>query len=398
MARYGAGDRALRIAIGSVSLLLAAGCAAPERDWQRGPECTYGRTTFSASFPGGRLDGCRQTAPNAFTLAIEPEGTPINPSPWYAFDVVSDEAQLLAFTLDYGDFAHRYPPKVKTGQGSGWAPLGTPLSTSDRRTRAHFAFDAPAGVSRIAAQEVVTLVDESAWVRNLARTTSLEEGELGLSAEGRPIPSLTGGTAPSGTLVITGRQHPPEVTGAFALRVFVERLSEDEPLAERFRGQYAIFVVPMLNPDGVARGHWRFDASGSDLNRDWGPFERPETRLVRDALAGLSPVLILDFHSTTRDVLYTPPDDADVELAWFPPAWHAAINARLDGPPLARGAAHNPGNPTLKSWALTAHGIPAITFEVGDATSRERIDAMARIAAEEAMRLLLDGSRRAVPP
>lgn len=388
--RHGGGDRACPIAAAALVLLVAAGCAAPEAKWQAGPDCGYEGIAFTASFAGGRLSGCRQTAPDAFTLAFEPEGRPINPSPWYAFDVVIDERRTLDITLDYGDFTHRYAPKVKSS--SGWEPVEGTVRTSEADTRAHFRFEAPSGTSRIAAQEILAPADARAWVQEVAAATSLEDGVLGLSAESRPILSLAGGTALSGTLVVTGRQHPPEVTGAFALRAFVARLAADDPLAERFRAEYGVFVVPMLNPDGVARGHWRFDASFADLNRDWGPFERPETRLVRDTLADLSPVLILDFHSTTRDVLYTPPDDADIARAGFPGAWHAAINARLDGAPLARGAAHNPGNPTLKSWAPTVYGIPAITFEVGDETPRERIDAMARIAAEEAMRLLLETS------
>ena len=193
---------------------------------------------------------------------------------------------------------------------------------------------------------------------------------------------------------MTGRQHPPEVTGALALRAFVERLAADDSLAERFRDEYGLFVVPLLNPDGVVRGNWRYDAAGTDLNRDWGPFARPETRLVRDALTERDPVLVLDFHSTTRDVLYTPVDEAPLTRAWFPAAWHAAINRRLEGPPLARGAAHNPGNPTLKSWAAEALRVPGITFELGDATDAQRIETLAAIAAEEAMKLLLE--RRAL--
>lgn len=376
--------------VGWFTLALATGCAAPGPAPQTGPECAFGDVAFSASFPGGRLDGCRRTGRRAFLLAIEPEARPINPSPWYAFDVLSEAPQALEITLDYGDFRHRYVPKLGSGDGSGWTRLDAPVVTRHGGTQASFTLVVPAGVRRVAAQPIVTPGDTRAWVEDVARRTPLEAGVLGSSAEGRTIPRLAGGNARGGTLVITGRQHPPEVTGAFALRAFVERLAEDEPLAAQFREHYGVLVVPMLNPDGVARGHWRLDSAGTDLNRDWGPFRRPETRLVRDALTALAPVLILDFHSTKRDVLYTPPDDAAIERAGFPPAWHAAINARLDGEPIARDANHNPRHPTLKSWVPDALGVPAITFEVGDATPRDRIDTMARIAAEEAMRLLLE--------
>jgi predicted deacylase len=81
---------------------------------------------------------------------------------------------------------------------------------------------------------------------------------------------------------------------------------------ERFR----FLIVPELNLDGIAQGHWRTNAGLKDLNRDWGPFEQPETRAVRNALfdlieVGARPMLLLDFHATRRTVLYTPPDDAD---------------------------------------------------------------------------------------
>lgn len=377
-----------------LALVLAGGCATRAPGWQDGADCDFADTDFSGSFPGGALAGCRQTGPHAFTLAIEPEAVPINPSPWYAFDIASETPQRLTLTLDYGDYRHRYAPKV--ARGSEWMPLDTDVLTSEGGTRARFHIEVPAGVTRVAAQEILTLADESAWARKVAAATRLELDVLGDSAEGRPIPVLTGGEAEVGTLVIIGRQHPPEVTGAYALHAFVERLLADEPLAARFRERFALVIVPMLNPDGVARGHWRLDTAGIDLNRDWGPFERPETRLVRHLLgelfaSGAAPVLVLDFHSTTRDVLYTQPDDADGERAWFPRAWHEAINARLEGPSVARNAAHNPGKPTLKSWVQHAHGIPGITFEIGDATPRPRIEALGRIAAEEAMCLLLAG-------
>ncbi len=360
---------------------------------QDGPVCVYPEIAFSGAFPGGRLNGCERTGANAFVLEIEPEDADINPSPWYGFDITSDTARALTLTLDYGDYEHRYSPKIQDAAGE-WRALGSDVALGDEDTEARFTLDVPAGRVRIAGQQVITLEDDRAWAEALADDTALEMQTLGRSAEGREIIALASGGDQNETLVITGRQHPPELTGAYALRDFVGRLMENDALAERFRGRYGLLIAPMLNPDGVAHGNWRHDTAGTDLNRDWGPFARPETQRVLDRLtalneAGKPPALVLDFHSTWRDVLYTQPDDAPGARADFQGRWHAAINARRQAEDIERSAGYNSGKPTLKSWAHEAYGVPAITYEMGDATPRETIRATARIAAEEMMRLLL---------
>ncbi|MCK5744718.1 MAG: hypothetical protein KAH44_00815, partial [Oricola sp.] len=252
--------------------------------------------------------------------------------------------------------------------------------------------------ARLAAQPLIVRADTEAWMRGLAQADkSIAYKQLGVSAQDRPIHMIETGGELSDWILVIGRQHPPETTGAIAMQAFAERLMADDEAARAFREKVGVVMIPMLNPDGVAAGNWRFESSGKDMNRDWGPFEKPEPRLVRDEIerrhdAGKRLLLGLDFHSTREDVLYTQPDDGS-EFGWFPGAWHDAINARLEeetpgAMPVARDPGHNPGYPNYKTWINITYGVPGITVEFGDETDPERLRRIGRFAAEELMRLM----------
>lgn len=377
-------------------LILISGCAPPigEALVRSGPVCAYRDLVLSGDFPGGRLTECTRTGRRSYRLRFAPEAPRINPSPWYAFRIESHKPQRLMLTLEYDGYKHRYVPKVN--RGDGWRPHGAQVALSDDERRGSFRLAVREGRTEIAAQPLVMPEDTARWLEEVAAASpQVVSDVLGSSAEGRPVRFLRSGDTALPAIVILGRQHPPEVPGDFALKTFVDRLLADDWLAERFRSAFGLFVIPMLNPDGVVRGNWRLDSARTDLNRDWGPFERPETRLVRDALHRLAHkegglILALDFHATHRDILYTQPDDADGAFKWFPAAWHAAINRRLPGAPVERIDAHNADKPTFKTWVHTAYTIPGMTVEFGDETSQSRIGRVAAIAAEEMMRLLLE--------
>jgi Zinc carboxypeptidase len=68
---------------------------------------------------------------------------------------------------------------------------------------------------------------------------------------------------------VRARAHPWESGSSWVAQGLVERLVRDDEDARRFLRQYAVYLLPMANKDGVARGLTRFNAMGRDLNRNW---------------------------------------------------------------------------------------------------------------------------------
>ena len=65
----------------------------------------------------------------------------------------------------------------------------------------------------------------------------------------------------------------------------VNFLLEDNALAKILRSKYIIYVVPMLNIDGVIHGNHRTNLNGFDLNRQWAtpsPFLTPIIYAVKN--------------------------------------------------------------------------------------------------------------------
>ncbi|MEQ9451046.1 MAG: M14 family zinc carboxypeptidase [Pseudomonadales bacterium] len=353
-----------------------------------GEPCATADFNLRADFAGGALGECAVTGRTSVRLALTPENEPINPSPWYSFVVEGNGTLDVAIT--YGEHDHRYQPKISE-DGVQWRPL-EPQAFTVAADKKQLSMTLQVKQQLyVSAQENLNGAVYDAWLDALvARYAGLERFTIGSSVAGRPIWAAQTNPAADNVLVFVGRQHPPEVTGAIAMLAFIERLLEYHPdsCSEQPHCQFYtdtnIVFVPLLNPDGVAAGHWRHNLNGVDINRDWRAGSQPEVQAVLQLIDQLSSTaslrLLFDFHSTYRDVFYTQGPGYKTSPADFAQRWLDRA-AEYGTYPLENAQRRTTLLGTSKNYIHRRFGVPGITYELGDETPRQDIRRSARSLA-----------------
>lgn len=346
-------------------------------------------------FDGARLNNIERTAANKLRADIDPENTPINRSPYYAFRLWSDDALTVELELNYSYSRHRYPPKISR-DGETWELLPEDkLTLAADSVNAFLQLELSSDTLWVAAQELQTSKHVQQWCEIQRAHPAVQLSSIGKSREGRDLWCLDIGVGDSrkkDVIVVLGRQHPPEVTGWFAMKAFVEELLAEHQLAQNFVERYRILVFPLLNPDGVDLGHWRHNTGGIDLNRDWGYYNQPEVRNVANYVVETvgrnrsNVILGLDFHSTYWDIYYTNRERPE-QIPEFKDYWLMGISETLGEPTNERPSWL--GGPVSKNWILTQFNAPGVTYEIGDKTPRDFIKRKGQVSAQEMMQLLI---------
>lgn len=365
----------------------------------------------SNEFTGSRLNDFYRENDSVYFAFINAENKPINGSPWYSFKLWAEKQQEIYLSLKYSGYSHRYVPKL-SNDGINWQAFDTTMIAIDTIARtATFKITVPTDTLWISAQELITSGYYKKWEDKIATLPFVKKKTIGTSAEGRAINELfvSENEDTKDFVVFIGRQHPPEVSGFFGLKAFVESLVGDSETAKEFRKKYNILIVPLVNPDGIDNGHWRHNIKGVDLNRDWVEFNQREPRAITNTIKqvvehGYNLKFFIDFHSTQMDVFYTLSlestitDEQNEEEKRIAKENHTLINHWLSNLQSKLpdyyvniiDTLSKPTSPTSDRWVQRTFNVPALTYEVGDETDRELIKRVATTAAEELMKILIE--------
>jgi hypothetical protein len=156
---------------------------------------------------------------------------------------------------------------VVSENGRDWKPTPTE-SLPDNRVRLTVVMPGP--TLYVARLEPYRLSDLDRLIGSIRADPRVHITNIGKTPGGRDLEviQIGAGRAPY-RVFLRARAHPWESGSSWVAQGLVQRLLKDDADARGFLEHYTVYLLPMANKDGVARGMTRFNANGKDLNRNW---------------------------------------------------------------------------------------------------------------------------------
>jgi hypothetical protein len=210
---------------------------------------------------------------------------------------------------------------VVSEDGRTWKPVPLEQLPGDR---VRLAVTMPGPQLYVARVEPYRLSDLETWLEAIRRSPLVEVTTIGKTAEGRPLEIVRVGHEDAPYRVfLRARAHAWEPGGNWVVQGLVDRLLKGDEEARSYLDRYCLYVLPMANKDGVARGRTRFNLRGKDLNRNWDKPADPELAPENHALEawleamirkGKPPHLALELHNDGNGRLHVSrPPVADLQ-------------------------------------------------------------------------------------
>jgi len=136
--------------------------------------------------------------------------------------------------------------------------------------RVGFQVHLGSGSLYIARVEPYRISDLEKLLTKIRKHPSVKISQIGKTHEGRDLEIVqVGSDSAPNRVFLRARAHPWEAGGNWVLEGLIARLLQDDDVAKRCLQKYCVYIMPMANKDGVARGKTRFNMLGKDLNRNW---------------------------------------------------------------------------------------------------------------------------------
>jgi Zinc carboxypeptidase len=122
----------------------------------------------------------------------------------------------------------------------------------------------------VARVEPYRLSDLSQLFEKIKGNSRVELTSLGRTVEGRDLDLIRLGDARAEHHVfVRARAHPWEAGGNWIVEGLIQGALGSDGNSHKLLEHCCLWILPMANKDGVARGRTRFNLLGKDLNRDW---------------------------------------------------------------------------------------------------------------------------------
>lgn len=274
---------------GLAAVLALAGCASG--------------VSISSDFEGGSLGPAERISETRFRARVpgqaDHEGRNRQVT-WYFFRVDGARGREVSVTLTdlRGEYDYRpgavgidaRTPPWTSADGRTWTLV--PGWSADReRGEATLSFTPPADRVWVAHLEPYVESRFQAFLEEIRGHPELRAEVVGRSVEGRELHLLTIGRGPAAIWLMC-RQHAWESGTSFVAEGAIRYLLSGE--ARDLRERATFRILPMMDPDGCARGGVRFNRHGYDLNRNWDvadPADPESRRLMPEICAAKEAIL-----------------------------------------------------------------------------------------------------------
>lgn len=262
--------------------------------------------SIHTDFEGGSLGAIEQVSDYHWRCAVEGESDAEGrnrQTTWYYFRLEGAKGQKVTFELTELMGEYNYKPNkyfvtpetrpVISYNQQDWQHLtDQEVSWNEAATELILSFTPEADTVWLAHQTPYTHTRLVEFLSQFENHPYLQKEVIGKTPEGRDMLLLTLAKdeipeSDKKQVWIMARQHSWEAGSSWVMEGAIRHLLSS-PKADSLLAKVSYHLIPMADPDGVARGGVRYNAYGHDLNRNWDlvlPDEMPEIQAQKAAIS-----------------------------------------------------------------------------------------------------------------